>query len=344
MTYEEKITVIKRMRGEDASLKEIADVLGVSCSTISKYLRQEGLQDVRNNRKAVAKRRLTQGQFIERARAVHGDVYDYSQVVYVNNSTKVRIVCPVHGVFEQTPHKHMDGRGCPHPDCIREKRERSTMQRFGVKNVMQSDIVKATYVENFREKHGCDNPMQCEEHRKHLEDSNYAKYGVKCTLELDTVKEKAYYTKSERGSLKHSLQEDFLFAELVKRFGKDDVVRQYRSDVYPFSCDLYIKSRDLYVEVNLYWTHQYHWFEESNIQDLQKLLDLKEHDSDHYHTVVHVWTDLDVRKRNAARKHNLNYVTFWNPNLSDMNRWLSLGCPDGRDWKEMYSWDKFDKC
>ena len=37
--------------------------------------------------------------FIRKARLVHGEKYDYSKVVYVNNRTKVAIVCPIHGEF-----------------------------------------------------------------------------------------------------------------------------------------------------------------------------------------------------------------------------------------------------
>ena len=46
-------------------------------------------------------------------RQVHGDFYDYSKVIYINSCTKVIIICPVHGEFEQTPNSHLSGQGCP---------------------------------------------------------------------------------------------------------------------------------------------------------------------------------------------------------------------------------------
>lgn len=55
---------------------------------------------------------LTTKQFIEKAKAIHGDKYDYSKVDYINNHTKVCIICPIHGEFLQTPMKHLIGRGC----------------------------------------------------------------------------------------------------------------------------------------------------------------------------------------------------------------------------------------
>jgi len=53
-------------------------------------------------------RKLTTQQFIEKAQVVHGDKYDYSLVSYVNNKTKVKIICKEHGVFEQTPNNHLN--------------------------------------------------------------------------------------------------------------------------------------------------------------------------------------------------------------------------------------------
>lgn len=52
---------------------------------------------------------------IEKFEKIHGDTYDYSLVVYVNNKTKVKITCKIHGNFEQTPINHLKGMGCK--DC-----------------------------------------------------------------------------------------------------------------------------------------------------------------------------------------------------------------------------------
>jgi hypothetical protein len=58
-------------------------------------------------------KRLTTEIFISRSKKIHGDKYDYSKVEYVNQTTKVCIICPIHGEFWQTPKLHMNGRGCP---------------------------------------------------------------------------------------------------------------------------------------------------------------------------------------------------------------------------------------
>ena len=58
-------------------------------------------------------KQLTTETFIEKAKSVHGDKYDYSKVNYKNNYTKVTIICPEHGEFEQEPRMHLSGSGCP---------------------------------------------------------------------------------------------------------------------------------------------------------------------------------------------------------------------------------------
>lgn len=58
--------------------------------------------------------KLNTEKFIEKAKLVHGDKYDYSLVNYVDCTTPVKIICPIHGEFEQKPPKHTSSKhGCP---------------------------------------------------------------------------------------------------------------------------------------------------------------------------------------------------------------------------------------
>lgn len=68
-------------------------------------------------------KKLTKEEFIEKAKSIHGDKYDYSKVEYINNSTKVCIVCNKHSEFMQTPHDHLSGAGCK--ICYDERRGNS---------------------------------------------------------------------------------------------------------------------------------------------------------------------------------------------------------------------------
>lgn len=58
--------------------------------------------------------------FVQKAKSIHGDVYDYSKVNYVNSGTRVIIVCIKHGEFAQLPNNHLSKNGCP--ECSGKKR------------------------------------------------------------------------------------------------------------------------------------------------------------------------------------------------------------------------------
>lgn len=63
---------------------------------------------------SITKTRKTKEQFVEEANTIHNNKYNYDLVEYVNSSTPVKIICPIHGVFEQTPEKHICYKhGCP---------------------------------------------------------------------------------------------------------------------------------------------------------------------------------------------------------------------------------------
>jgi len=56
--------------------------------------------------------KLTRQEYIDKARFVHGDKYDYTLVDYKNSRSKVKIICPIHGVFEKIATEHLQGKGC----------------------------------------------------------------------------------------------------------------------------------------------------------------------------------------------------------------------------------------
>lgn len=64
------------------------------------------------NEQKYLKNSQTKEDFIKKAVAIHGNKYDYSNVVYINRGTLVKIICPIHGEFEQLPGNHLAGKGC----------------------------------------------------------------------------------------------------------------------------------------------------------------------------------------------------------------------------------------
>lgn len=76
-------------------------------------------------------KRITTEEWVAKAKAVHGDTYDYSKVEYVNTDTKVVIICKLHGEFKQRPDHHLAGSGCS--ECKKLKignALRNTLEKF----------------------------------------------------------------------------------------------------------------------------------------------------------------------------------------------------------------------
>lgn len=91
-------------------------IQGTGCTKCSDEFRLSRASDIsrEHHRKT---RKIREANFLEKAKEFHGDKYDYSLVRYKNTNTKVKIICPDHGVFEQSPSSHIEasrgGKGCP---------------------------------------------------------------------------------------------------------------------------------------------------------------------------------------------------------------------------------------
>ena len=71
-------------------------------------------ESLMNGVKCSIKNTLDKSQYvIKRFIAVHGDLYDYSKVEYFTEVVKVKIICSIHGEFEQVAKSHISGSGCP---------------------------------------------------------------------------------------------------------------------------------------------------------------------------------------------------------------------------------------
>lgn len=86
---------------------------GEFLQTVHGHLNGKGCSKCANENNG-KRSRLTKEQFIINSKLKHGDKYDYSKVEYIDNRTKVIIICPVHGEFYQAPSSHASqGHGCP---------------------------------------------------------------------------------------------------------------------------------------------------------------------------------------------------------------------------------------
>ena len=88
----------------DSKVQIICSKHGIFQQTPNQHIRGKGCYKCKN---------LTKDETIKQFQKVHQDKYDYSLVDYKNSNTKVKIICPKHGIFEQRPSDHKRKAGCP---------------------------------------------------------------------------------------------------------------------------------------------------------------------------------------------------------------------------------------
>ena len=90
----EKVAIICKIHGEFETSPNAHLNNKVGCSKCSK------------------KYSYTTEKWIEKAKSIHGEKYDYSKVNYINCETNIKIICKKHGEFEQRPQGHLNGHSC----------------------------------------------------------------------------------------------------------------------------------------------------------------------------------------------------------------------------------------
>lgn len=181
-----------------------------------------------------------------------------------------------------------------------EKVKKTSREKYGVDNYSKSDMfkfyMKSVYPE-IQEK----SKQTC-----------LKKYGVPNYSQTSEFLERSNATKVKNNSFNQSNPEEICYTFLKEIY--PDVIRQYSSNEYPFACDFYIPSENLYIELNAHWTHGKHPFDPTNPDDLHKLKKWKSKNTDFYKNAIMVWTVNDPKKRKFAEKNNLNYLEFWEEN------------------------------
>ena len=201
---------------------------------------------------------------------------------------------------EKTKQTCLEKYGHPYP-YNNVKGKQTKLEKYGDENYNNKNKSKQTCLE----KYGVDSYSKTNNFKTYIKDN------------IDSINTKRNNTKRKNKSFNTSKPEEQTYILLKEKY--PDVIRQYKSDVYPFCCDFYIPSLDLYIECQYGWTHgnkPYEGTEEDNI----KLEQWKSKNTKYYNNAIYTWTDLDIRKRNIAKENKLNYKEFWN--IQELNEWI----------------------
>ena len=223
-----------------------------------------------------------------------------------------------------------------------ENRKKTNIEKFGVDNPFGNKEIIDKIKNTWMEKYGVDNPGKSKEVKEKYLDTMNERYNLNVDKNGLTFKEyqnkvwsalisseetqkRMHDTKKKNHSFNYSKPEIELFNKLKEIY--PDIIHQYRDSIrYPYNCDYYIPSLDLFIEYQGYRGHNEHPFDPNNEDDIKALdkfinrnNELKQktgRTNTLYDRIIHVWTISDPLKRETAKQNNLNFIEIW-PDWSD---------------------------
>lgn len=212
-------------------------------------------------------------------------------------------------------------------DERKSKYKKTCNERYGVDTPLASKELREIGKKTCIDKYGVDHPFRSEKIQQKYRETCANKYGVdwnsktiewkmamKEIISSDYIQEKRYNTMKEHKSFNTSKDEEELYLYIKERF--PDVKRQYKDkERYPYFCDFYIPSKDLFIEYNGHQSHGRHPFDPNSKEDKKKIEEWNKKYENGLHpmymNMILTWTNRDVKKRKHAQNKNLNYKEIW---------------------------------
>ena len=215
------------------------------------------------------------------------------------------------------------------------KKYQEKLREEGITSFFATEEGKKAAREGVLRKYGTDNINKTEQRRNEMRENwkskskeEKRKWIEKCRMvQTKEVQQRISDTKRRNNSFHISSWEAMLTKKLSNLF--PDLKTQYKDKRYPFHCDFYIPSLDLFIECNFHWTHGRRPFNPNNEKDMEQLRHWEElgrsatsvrDKGQYYKNAITTWTDLDVRKRTIAEQNGLNYLVFYF--LKDAVKWV----------------------
>lgn len=249
----------------------------------------------------------------------------------------------------KTKSSNIDEKGNNSFERAKEKYKQTMREKYGVDSYTQTDLFRNNFKdkewvdkrtkkckETINKKYGSyfNNKEQAKQtkierygttsynNREQAKKTNLKKYGVEHYNKTQTYKnlfldkerneqiqKKIFQTKKKNNTFNTSTLELEFYKLCYLKFV--DIKTQYKSDKYPFNCDIYIPSKDLYIELNFHWTHGKEPFNPNNDSHLEILKQWKQKNTKFYNNAIEVWTKRDVKKMKTAKENKLNYLVFY---------------------------------
>lgn len=254
--------------------------------------------------------------------------YDILYVLYIQDNLSITDISLKLGLSRDVVYARLkDYNIHKDHDAIYKSRQKNSeitnLRKYGVKNVSQADEIKEKKIATCRKHFGVDYPAQSENWKLKVNKYYQEKFGCDWSfqrtdywtlLNKDSWLRSQWNSKLKNNSFNKSQVEEEYYKYLLSTFETDDIIRQYLDlDRYPFNCDFYIISKDLFIEINYFWHHGPHPFDSSSKKDLELLEDWKNKatDNNQYHEAIKTWVSRDITKISTAKKNRLNYLLIY---------------------------------
>ena len=145
---------------------------------------------------------------------------------------------------------------------VRKRAINTTYKRFGKKFINESKTIQTN-----RQKYGTDWQISSKSTRQKSKETFRKKYNKDNFMQTEQFK-----NISKNMPTSHSKAELRCYELLKTKF--IDAINTYKDERYPFNCDFYIPSKDLFIELNLFWMHGKEPFDKNNKEHLKRLNDI----------------------------------------------------------------------
>ena len=250
------------------------------------HLQGRGCPRCGNSKKGTYKKLNTES-FINKAIAIHGDNYDYSEVEYTGYKNPVKIYCKKHGYFLQTPEIHLMGSTCP--ECAKERRTEfhtlskdEFIERALNMHGTKYDYSKVEYI-------NCFTPITiiCPEHGEFIQKPYIHLSGCGC----------------QKCGMLYSHYEVELGDFISDIIGEENIIRNDRDTLNGIELDIHIPSMKLAFEFNgLYW--------HSEVKKPNKKYHLRKTElcEEKGIQLIHIFEDEWVNKNNICKSRIVNLL------------------------------------
>lgn len=230
--------------------------------------------------KISSNRKLSLGkeEFINRSKKKHGDLYDYSNIEYINQNTPVRIICPEHGEFLQKPEYHQNGHGCP--ICAIEKNARN--RRYTLSEFVE--ISKRIHGDKY-------------DYSKTKYDGIYKKIIITCPSHGDFIQRPNDHICGcgcPKCSISFSKPENEIY-EYIKTIS-NNVVKHDRSILDGYEIDIFLPDNNIGIEFDGLF-----WHSEKNISDMNYHLKKTEECEKNGIRLIHIFEDEWIYKKDIVK-------------------------------------------